>query len=282
MSELFSELDKELVNRILRDGIKLEEEDSASGLPLSKLTKLGVVDAKKENYIRCANREDPDFKDCPDKNCPGLIYLDEDTITYACPECERPVYQVRNKQTFTENVVTLDIPGIKKYVRRVFLQLDLVETIIDDRGGAFQIALSDDRPIPLCLLDEAESTNQDTLYIQVSPLTKQFDGLHIIELADFLSKLSSEIKNQWSQHLDILLLNTDEQLKLLEILTTKFNQDELKELCFKLQIIDYEDLAGESKRAKARELISALYRREQLSKLVEIIRQERPELSDMF
>ena len=276
MSELFPELDKELVNRILRDGIKLEKEDPAAGLPLSKLAELGIVNAETLNYVRCANREDPDFKDCPDQNCPGLIYLNENTIAYVCPECDRQVYQAKNKQMFTEYEVALDIPGIKKYVRRIFLQLDLVETIIDDKGGAFQITLSDDRPIPLCLLDEAESTNRETLYIQVSPLAKQSDSLHIIELADFLSKPPSTIRVQWSDHLNTLLLTTTEQLELFNLLVDKYNDEEIKELCFKLQTVDYDDLAGEGRRAKIRELIRALERRNQLPELVRLINEERP------
>jgi len=276
MSELFPEHNKNLVNRVLHDGVLLTDEEPASGNTLKTMVALDIVKVTTERYVCCANREDPDYKDCLDKTCPGLIYLDKDVNSYTCPECGRPVYQVKKKQTFTEHGVSLDIPGIKKYIRRVFLLLDLVDTISDDKGGAFKVTLSNNQPLSFCLLDEAESTEQDTLYIQVSPVTGQdISGLHIIELADFLSQPQDKIKQLWSQQLNALLLTID-KLKLLDILATNFNLDEIQDLCFQLQKIDIENLAGETKRAIARELIDFLSRRNRLPELVALIQRQRP------
>ncbi len=129
MSELFPELDKKLVNRVLGNGVLLTEEEPASGNPLETMAEMDIVKVTTGNFVRCAYREDSDYKDCPDKTCPGLIFLDEDVSTYSCPECGRPVYQVKKKHTYTEHKVVLNMTGIKKYIRRVFLLLDLVETI---------------------------------------------------------------------------------------------------------------------------------------------------------
>ena len=62
------------------------------------------------------------------------------------------------------------------------------------------------------------------------------------------------------------------------ILTSKFNQSELKNLCFDLGI-DYDDLPGETKSDKARELIEYLDNRDQISRLIEVLKSRRPDIS---
>ena len=69
---------------------------------------------------------------------------------------------------------------------------------------------------------------------------------------------------------------TDSQL-LLDLhnaLDSTFNLEELRTLCFKLQI-DYDNLRGGVKQAKARELVLHFERRNRLAVLLEAIRQER-------
>jgi predicted RNA-binding Zn-ribbon protein involved in translation (DUF1610 family) len=276
-SELFPELDKALVNRLLRDGIWLTADEPAAGTTLDIVAALGIVHKTTKEHVRCAYREDPDYGDCPDKNCPGLIQLAEHVTSYTCPECGRPVYRIHEKEQFTEYLVRLNREGIEKYIRRLFLELDLVERISSGRGGAFHVSLSDNRPLLLGLLDETAVPNHNTLYIQISPrIRMDTAGLHVIHLADFLSQSANAIKAQWSHHLDTLLL-TAEQQKLLDILTDQFNLEEIQEICFRLSI-DHEELAGDVKRAKARELISALARRNRLPELVRLIQQQRPEI----
>ena len=58
------------------------------------------------------------------------------------------------------------------------------------------------------------------------------------------------------------------------VLEERFSSEEIKTLCFDLQI-DYEILEGEGKSAKARELIRYLDRRDELDLLVNAIRKER-------
>ena len=63
--------------------------------------------------------------------------------------------------------------------------------------------------------------------------------------------------------------------ELLEKIDRHFDESELSELCFTLNI-DYENIKGETKKDKARELILYLNRREQLHALVETCRRLRP------
>jgi hypothetical protein len=63
--------------------------------------------------------------------------------------------------------------------------------------------------------------------------------------------------------------------QLRQILVDHFDDDELKTLCFELQI-EYADLPSASRKGKARELVTYLERRDRLPELVEIGKAMRP------
>src|SRR5579859_280644 len=63
--------------------------------------------------------------------------------------------------------------------------------------------------------------------------------------------------------------------KLRQILTEYFNEDELRELCFDINI-DYENLSAGSKAGKARELVAFAERHGKTQELVEQVRTLRP------
>ncbi len=63
--------------------------------------------------------------------------------------------------------------------------------------------------------------------------------------------------------------------QLRRILVDHFDADELKTLCFELQI-EYDDLLGTSRAGKARELITYLERRDRLPEVVKIGKAMRP------
>lgn len=60
-------------------------------------------------------------------------------------------------------------------------------------------------------------------------------------------------------------------------LSTRFNESELRTLCFYLGI-DYDDLPGDGKTDKARELIAYLERHDRMPELVKIVQQLRAEI----
>jgi len=67
-------------------------------------------------------------------------------------------------------------------------------------------------------------------------------------------------------------------VRLRETLATYFDAGELRTLCFDLGV-DYDDLPGEGKTNKARELIAYLERRDRLSEMVRICERQRPNVT---
>ncbi len=63
-----------------------------------------------------------------------------------------------------------------------------------------------------------------------------------------------------------------------EWLDTYFDKDELRDLCFDLDI-DFEDLEGTAQTHKARELVEFYARRGELDRLEAIVKEERPHLN---
>ncbi len=66
--------------------------------------------------------------------------------------------------------------------------------------------------------------------------------------------------------------------KLLQVLTTHYDEDELRTLCFEMWV-DYDDLAGQKKTGKARELIAYLERVGRISELVKLGSEQRSHIS---
>ena len=72
-------------------------------------------------------------------------------------------------------------------------------------------------------------------------------------------------------------------IRLHEILTHRFDDGELRTLCFNLGV-DYDDLPGDGKVNKARELVAHCERRDDIPELLKTIKQLRQDISwvDMF
>jgi hypothetical protein len=62
------------------------------------------------------------------------------------------------------------------------------------------------------------------------------------------------------------------------ILGRRFDEGDLRNLCFDLGGVDYESLPGENKLGKARELVSYLERRGRVSELVAVGKELRPDV----
>jgi len=67
------------------------------------------------------------------------------------------------------------------------------------------------------------------------------------------------------------------RIRLRQTLASRFDEGELRTLCFYLEV-DYDDLPGEGKSNKARELVAYFERRGQVSELVKIGKQSRPDI----
>jgi 3',5'-cyclic AMP phosphodiesterase CpdA len=66
--------------------------------------------------------------------------------------------------------------------------------------------------------------------------------------------------------------------KLRQILAERFSEDELRTFCFDLSV-DYEDLPGEGKAAKARELLALFERHDRVDELIQMGQKTRPDIS---
>jgi hypothetical protein len=69
-----------------------------------------------------------------------------------------------------------------------------------------------------------------------------------------------------------------DRMRMLRLLTTYFGEEDLRDLCFYLEDVDFDSLPGRGKNAKARELILYLERRNQLRALQNVGRKVRPDV----
>jgi hypothetical protein len=84
--------------------------------------------------------------------------------------------------------------------------------------------------------------------------------------------LRTAFSSSWQEHQDTF------RAKLLENLVQHFGEDELRTLCFYLEV-DYENLTAQGKDGKARDLIIHLERLERIPELMECCRKLRPMIS---
>jgi hypothetical protein len=129
--------------------------------------------------------------------------------------------------------------------------------------------------------------------VNVSP-----DVIHILGIASGSVLVTLELPEKGAQQLFSMYLAREPKLQILrivkveltqsdrddlrvrlwELLVTYLNKEELKTLCFHLEEVNYDDLPGEGKKGKARELVMHLENRGRLRELVEIGKRLRPDV----
>lgn len=72
-------------------------------------------------------------------------------------------------------------------------------------------------------------------------------------------------------------MNQQQLAALRRILDIRFSEGELQSLCFDLGV-SYDDLSGESKSDKARELVGFCHRRDKVQDLVDVLTHNRPDI----
>jgi hypothetical protein len=111
-------------------------------------------------------------------------------------------------------------------------------------------------------------------------LSADIQGLLFLEYThpeSLAERLSRWIEDQVKEAERPGELEPKRRTRLLQVLSERFDEGELRTLCFNLEI-KYEDLPAEGKANKARELIQYLERRERISDLVEAGKQLRPDI----
>jgi len=137
------------------------------------------------------------------------------------------------------------------------------------KSWILRCAYHEHQRLPAALMDLGLQYGQDPVEL-VAGLKKQITGVDWTAVDQVLAEASAASYPVDFQGYD--------HVKLLEQITAYFSLDELRTLCFNLEI-DLEELGGEGKTGKARELILYMSRRPSgLDMLVREIRKERPNL----
>jgi hypothetical protein len=178
MSELFPELDRELVRHILRDGVRVDQEDSISKEIVDFLCRLKIVTVCEHQYVRCAYRDDYDFLDRRDLNCKGRVEISDGSDDYYCPECGQPIGDIDRKKYFVEYEVSLNSEGIEAYLLEALLTLEPIETLEKIGRAAFGAKLRSEVSLKVVVPDYAGVQHlsaglffaEPTLYIIASPI----------------------------------------------------------------------------------------------------------------
>lgn len=95
---------------------------------------------------------------------------------------------------------------------------------------------------------------------------------HVILTAKSYDAVDSDFKIPDSAH------ERDYLTRLRQILARRFNESELRTLCFDLDA-DYDSLSGAGKADKAREIVDYFDRRNRIPDLVEAVKEQRPDIS---
>jgi hypothetical protein len=112
------------------------------------------------------------------------------------------------------------------------------------------------------------------LYLASGIALKTFEATLLPEIQ---RKYRAWVKRRNRRRIEPARDDPEYRTKLRELLTNHFDDEELRTLCFDLGI-DYDDLRGEGKASKARELVTYLERRGRIDDLVEIGKRVRPRL----
>jgi hypothetical protein len=206
MSELFPELDRDLVQHILRNGVRLKAEDTTISETLQYLLNLSIITIQEHRYVRCAYRDDYDFLEREVLDCPGRVELDPAGEDYYCPECGEPIGNVERKTVFIEYEVNLSPGGIETYLDHLLNSLESVTEVAKVGFAAFDLQIHEGMPLTVVVPEYSEIRHrfaglffaEPMLYIIASPInepvTTVLDKRQYLQLADFLSNAAHRIE----------------------------------------------------------------------------------------
>jgi hypothetical protein len=187
MSRLFPALDRKLVRHILRNGVRVGTADELAFEVALTLESIGLINITRRRFWRCAYRNDPDYLERLDRECEGIIEVDDPNKAYFCPECGQPIENAIEKTIFEDIQVSLDPNGITQYVSEAIEALELVASVEPLAQGAFLVSVADGRSLKLVVLDYAEAQYrfagfyfaEPSLQVVVSPINEPVK--HVLE-----------------------------------------------------------------------------------------------------
>lgn len=197
MSTLFPELNRKIVEHILRNGVRIREEALPYTEVLEHLRDVRILTSEEHTYVRCAYQGDYDYLDRPDLNCDGRIEIssgDEE-----CPACGMPIGDVEQKSRFVEHEIRLNPAGIEQYLEKALSALDVVQSVEAVGPHAYRVELQNGCFLNVVVPEYTEIRHlsaglffdEPTLYIIASainePTTTVIEERQYMLLADLLS-----------------------------------------------------------------------------------------------
>ncbi|NLF02103.1 MAG: TIR domain-containing protein [Anaerolineales bacterium] len=201
MSDLFPRLNKRLVRRLLHTGARFTRGQKERGLiaTASALERLGLVDIRIRQVVKCADPGDEDYGSVPNQECTGEIELDQSPL--ACPVCGRRVnYPGVHKQVFEHLYVTVSEADVLDYLVRALAVPRNVVSVEPVDDVAIRVHLIDGRTLILAVVDYTgvawQARGPDAAkahaYLIASPVSRpareHLERAYHIELADILSR----------------------------------------------------------------------------------------------
>ncbi|MDT8305881.1 MAG: hypothetical protein RRC07_08095 [Anaerolineae bacterium] len=122
--------------------------------------------------------------------------------------------------------------------------------------------------------------NRSALVLLLEVLGEQIDpgDRCAQEVQALAGELEAALGQQATVAADDGAASKPDRTRLLRLLTAHFGEEELRDLCFYLEDVEFDSLPGRGKSAKARELILYLERRNQLGALQAVGRDVRPDV----
>jgi hypothetical protein len=199
MYELFPRLDKRFVRRLLRTGTRVSGADTQLFDTAIVLERLGLVEANRLRYIKCAYPSDEDYRQVSDPGCQGVVELDAGP-PYGCPECGRTIaYPDVEKEVFEDLYLVVSEADVLDYLVRALVVPDTVVAAepVDDVG--IKVRFRDGRTLIAGVVDfvgtgwraRGADAGRIHAYVIASPDNRPdkevLERAFHIELADILS-----------------------------------------------------------------------------------------------
>ncbi len=203
MLEFFPEKDRVIVQRLLRNGICIEDPNEEYGDVIEFLSAWKIINSKEKEFVKCSNLNDEDFAERVDLNCLGIIIVDKDDLY--CPECGRPIEKLSAKEKYLQVVVHLNPVGIRNYIKCCIESIENVTALDEIEPFVFKVTRSNGRIFSIvitmygdvCSLSRGLFFSEPTLYILPSHIEQEdrtiLEDQQYMELTDFISETRDEI-----------------------------------------------------------------------------------------
>jgi hypothetical protein len=170
-------------------------------------------------------------------------------------ETKRKYYDLMMQDRLRAQDIIMGLAAFSINPQSKNLEEGIMKMLLENHGNAFQI---EEEKIRVDV--EPAEDNSDRIEINNSSLKDKINELE--KSKPFYTNNMQEVKSQATSNI--------EPVGILHLLTEKFSTAELKTLCYEFKV-DYDDIAGETKKDKARELILHLKRRDRLNEFYEFL-----------